>query len=186
MGSLTLLSSSPNYSPTGDIEGFLRTIALIAAPLNRQGLDHSFYVGKRFLEYVSFLGCSPNLKFSPSSDNDLSFCHIQLIQNPLQTVYRTSKQTRAPQCPNCRYRVEQWQAMLESWQLDPEHYVWCCPNCALESPLPQLRWQHSIGFARYFIRMADIYPYEAVPAEKLLNELQEFTQTSWTYFYEHA
>lgn len=142
-----------------------------------------FAAGEHFLELVTFLGCSPVIGLEPTEEDD-KFCHIH-IEGPLpQVTFLYSPGEVNPRCPKCRYPVQEWQNLIEQWHEDPLCRLWDCPECGEETDLYRMNWRQMAGFARFFIEIWGIFPHEAVPTEKLLNQLATHTPgVSWSFFY---
>jgi len=151
----------------------LRSIGLIEKKI--PDTENSFYAGSRFLNIITFLGCSPSIQFTATADNP-NYCFIRLIDSRTIKMIHTRKQARAPQCPHCNKPLEQWHELA----IDSP---WRCPDCKQTSSAHEFNWKHTAGIARLFIEISDIYPKEAIPQPILLERLASETGVEWGYFY---
>jgi hypothetical protein len=140
---------------------------------------HRFCAGPRFLQLISFLGCSPQIRLTP--DNGGDFCHIQLLSPLPHPRLMVGSNTRPPRCPRCRAPMDDWQARLETIgaHLPPEI---TCPGCRQPVTPHHLLWRQQAGLGQRFILVHGIFPGEAVPVDELMHCL---TQTGgiWDYCY---
>lgn len=85
-------------------------------------------------------------------------------------------QRRPPaRCPHCRC-----EAVIDEPVADK---VYTCPGCDERMRAHQLDWRQAAGFGRFFIEVSGIYPHEAVPADRLLQRLRDFSHGDWNYFF---
>lgn len=140
------------------------------------GSDREYYAGDRFLELVSFMGCSPAIQLEAGESK--SFCFIRLHHYDNATLITSEKQFRAPQCPQCNKPIPGWN--------NSDTPNASCGNCLTTSSYEQLNWRKMAGYANYFIEITDIFPKEAIPQSSLLETIQQSTGTEWKYFYSCA
>jgi len=153
----------------------LNQIGLIAQPLT--SLENAFYTGERFFDYVSYMGCSPAIKFETDAQNNgEDFCHIKIHHYDYPQLIISRLQSRAPHCPHCSKPVKNW---LNN-NSDENIY---CDRCRTSSNMSNFDWRKMAGFARLFIEITDIYPKEAIPQQILLDKLTGLYKTDWHYFY---
>ena len=167
------LSSEP---PTRSImEARLRNIGLIGDPYRRR--ENSYLVGNNFLQLITFLGCSPNLRLAPASEDDDHFCHVRFIGPLPRPRLLYGRNTRPPRCPRCEQRVEQWRADLENGgrHIDCRH---CGEKIAIDAP----DWRRNAGAGRFFVQITEVFPGEAVPLPALMAQLRA-EGDDWDYFY---
>jgi len=172
--SLVLYPTEPDWVPD-DPEAliiFLQAAGLAGDPLIKH--ENSFLAGEKFLDHISFMGCSPNIKFS-DENNDGKFTFIHLTITPTITAL-TGKHSFAPHCPHCKKPEKNWRELLKDNQLT-------CSHCQQTANAWQFNWRKSAGFARCFIEITDIYPKEAIPQPLLLESLKKRFQISWGYFF---
>jgi len=179
-GSL-FLSPEQAQSDFTDIESVQKT--LIEIGLIAVDKVAEFYLcGEQFSQLVTFMGCSPYLVFEPPEDGSDNFCHVRLHQYP-KTRLLTGQQTAPPRCPACRYRVGNWRPLLENLEGNTALEQWTCPGCHENMSIFQLDWRQSAGAGKLFIEISNIFPGEAVPADRLLASLQHISGEKWHYFY---
>lgn len=174
--SLVLYPDDPNWTPEDpDVcINFLQEIKLAGNNLDKE--EMCFLVGDKFLDYISFMGCSPNIKFN-KKNNDEKFTFIRIILSESVTAL-TGKHSFSPLCPQCKKPNKNWRENLEDNQL-------VCNHCQTTSDAWQFNWRKSACFARCFIEITDIYPKEAIPQPSLLTALEKKFQTSWAYCFYH-
>jgi hypothetical protein len=134
--------------------------------------------GKRFLQLITFMGCSPHIRFEPRHADDDDYCFIRILEfdEPRLLV---SDRSRTPGCPHCRKpAIADW-SLLENGQSTPV----TCQHCGAMSRPEELRWRNDAGMARLFIEINSIFPGEAQPVESLMQHLQHETDCQWRYFY---
>jgi glutaredoxin len=173
--SLFLHPEPPDWFPEQpeQLIGQLNQLGLIAEAI--ETTETQFYAGEKFLDHISFMGCSPAISFEPGINNK-NFCHLKLhLHKKIQFIH-TTKQARAPHCPHCKKTNRQW-------QLQPDNQHWTCPHCQQAAAAWNYDWRHSAGFARVFLEITDIYPREALPQPALLSALQKHHGINWDYFY---
>lgn len=142
-----------------------------------------FLTGERFVDFITFMGCSPYIVFEPPQDGSLNFCHIQFSAIHLQSQFRSASGNVFARCPLCGKRLEQWKVALDAWQENPAANIIRCDKCHSEASLYKLGWRHTAGFGRLFIDVFSIYPQEGVPTDSLLGLLHASTGVHWQYFY---
>jgi hypothetical protein len=167
----------------------LRAIGLIGPPARVN--NETFYpTGEKFLQLISFLGCSPAIELEPPADPLLlaadsaagKFCHVFLSSTDTLR-FRSDPRTPAPRCPLCHTPLADWPSRLHAWQTDPENSDWHCTQCGYTGKITGLGFRKSAGFGRSFVEIRGIYPSEAVPGETLLNTLKSLTRGSWSTLY---
>jgi hypothetical protein len=70
---------------------------------------------------------------------------------------------------------------LVSADVFDSHYR--CRSCGEQHRLTDLDWRQGAGYGRFFIDINAIYPQEAVPSDKLLLALRDYSGRDWKYFY---
>ncbi|MCG6861936.1 MAG: hypothetical protein LJE70_11745 [Chromatiaceae bacterium] len=156
----------------------LSEVGLLGSPL--PGRDGAFSVGERFLQLVTFAGCSVRIALSP--EGNAPFCHIRLTGPFEQPVFLSGRNTRPPRCRNCRQPFQGWKPAALSLS-DIEIPLVACPTCDQESPLWAYDWKQKAGFGRSFVQVEEVFPGEAVPTPELLALLAGITNGEWRYFY---
>jgi hypothetical protein len=159
----------------------LEQMEFIGAPLMFNNQQH-YRPGARFLQLLTFLGCSPVVALGEPGVTGEEFCHVQLDGPYEQASFIGGSNVKVPRCPGCGFRVETWSVLVEQWQAAPER-PWHCPLCGKEYQVPQLRWRQCAGFGRFFLRIWGVFEGEAVPSEELLQALREVSGFEWQYFY---
>ena len=175
--SLVIYPTNPNWTPD-DPEALIKLLDETGlAGESLQKTETSFLVGEKFLDYISFMGCSPKIKFD-NKDNDDKFTFIRII-TAADIKALTGKHSFAPHCPQCKKPEKNWRELLKDNQLT-------CSHCQNNSDAWSYNWRKSAGFARFFIEITDVYPKEAIPQPSLLELLENKFQVAWDYFFYHA
>jgi hypothetical protein len=142
--------------------------------------DHVFAVGERFLQLVTFAGCSVHIELSPTVD--APFCHIRIVGPFAWPVYLSGRNTRPPRCRNCRSPLKDWKRRLLGW-CDAGQGEIGCPVCGASSPPWDYDWKENAGFGRLFLQIEEAFPGEAVPTAGLVDLLERLGRCKWRYFY---
>lgn len=184
-GRLVLTPQDPFYLPdsTDEIIDRLRSIGFSSAPV--EGMDGRHYLlGDRFMQLVSFMGCSPFIHLEPTTD-DTPFCHLSVDGPYPQPVFLRGRNTGSPSCESCRKRIPKWEASIEQWQKNPRDFQASCPHCGHQQSPSTYNWRQSAGSGRLFLCIENIFPNEAIPSPELLNSLEssDMTTNPWRYFY---
>jgi hypothetical protein len=146
------------------------------------GGKQGFLIGERFLQQLTFMGCSPHIELSPPEDGG-SFCHVR-IRGPLQEpILLAGRNAQPPRCASCRGRVEAWRESLAAWRRRPAEAQVICPRCGKAQHPMDLDWKKQAGCGRLLIEIADVFPGEAVPVASLLKGLEQLGAGAWRYFY---
>ena len=154
----------------------LESIHFISQLIN----DSSIYLaGKDFTNLLTFLGCSPDINLSPE-DGD-NFCSISIPDIHQNSVLLGYTSTSVPRCPKCKHKIHDWKQHFHNWK--KADYIYNFSECQTDTCVARLKWRQEAGYGKCCISINHIHPHEAVPSEKLLNALQQASNTEWTYFY---
>jgi hypothetical protein len=135
--------------------------------------DLTANAGERLMEWVNFLGCSPNL-YAGSLD-----CRIRIHYYKEKNALG-GQSIDSIRYPKCKHRIDNTLKLL---QLYPQHSSWTCPECGNQGFIEDINWRKSAGFSHYFIEVSNIFPKEAVPSPGMLQSLKTCTQQDWNWFY---
>jgi hypothetical protein len=172
------------------LETRLQAIGLIG-PAFACGTTTGYAVGERFLQLVTFLGCSPAIELDPPADASARtaacesgrLCHVRLSQTRNGLSFRADVRMPAPRCPKCRRPLPDWDVRLANWRRDPARSDWSCAACGHRGRLYELNFRKAGGFGHTFIEIWGIYPSEAVPGAALLEVLRELSGGDWKTLY---
>lgn len=128
------------------------------------------------MAYISFLGCSPGL----SSGEVNTTIRIHQFE---QVTAMGGQSVETIRYPGCKHPVNEPVKLLSRIQSEDE---WLCPVCGNQGTPDQINWRKSAGLSTIFIEITSIFPKEAIPTEKLLNLLQNFSHTPWAWFYSRS
>jgi hypothetical protein len=183
-GKLILHPAPPAAIPGSitDLITGLQDIGFLASPLEAAP-DTRYLAGDRFLQLITFLGCSPQIQLEPPEGGSLDFCHVSLSGPSGMVRFVAGSMSAPPRCPRCRSKNAAWEQMIEAWHRDRAGFRWTCPSCGAASEVSRLNWRQGAGFGRFFLEIQNIFPGEAVPGDELLRTLEASTDTPWVYFY---
>jgi hypothetical protein len=155
----------------------LRSLGLIDRPMGSD--TNRFLAGKRFLQLISFVGCSPDVCLAPRDNTATDFCHLSICGpfNPPQLIF--SGNCRPPRCPACKKALTDWKEFAGKQEIK-------CNQCGERSRPEKISWGRHAGYGRIFIEIHNIFPGEAQPVDGLFKQLQQETGMSWDYFFTEA
>ncbi|HHJ35259.1 MAG TPA: hypothetical protein ENJ87_05805 [Gammaproteobacteria bacterium] len=174
--SLLLHPDSRHYTSddTHTLVTALQKAGFISQAVNRPD-DLVYYTGDRYLDHITYLGCSPAIQFEDDSDNK-NFCGIKIHHHESARLIFDQKHPVVPRCPTCKKPVKNWQESQMGSMIR-------CDLCNNTSPVEAFNWRKMAGYARLFIEISDIFPKEAIPQPAFLNILADITHEEWSYFY---
>ena len=178
-GRLLLCTQDPYLLP----EQTRLTMALTAAgflgtPLAYQA--DAYVVGERFLQLITFAGCSVRIELSP--DGDGPFSHLRFVGPFDQPWFLVGRNTRPPRCRSCRSPLQGWREDLTRWHRNGAMDI-PCPACGEPRPPWAYDWREKAGFGRFFIQVEEVFPGEAAPTPELTKLLEHTTVSQWSHFY---
>ncbi|MGD8514698.1 MAG: hypothetical protein PVF52_03720 [Granulosicoccaceae bacterium] len=159
-----------------DMLALLRDIGLAADGFDWHGAQH-YLPGERFLDLITFLGCSPSINIEPSGDGS-EFCHIAIARYDTPQVFAADN-ARTPRCLHCKQELPNWR----DWQYSPL-VEYACPHCGEPLRLDRLNWRRTVAIARGALYIYGVHDSEAVPSELLLLALEKHTGKRWAYCYQ--
>ncbi len=135
-----------------------------------------FEAGEHFLALVTFLGCSPQISLTDdAAANGQPVCRIRLHDFEVVRLLE-SRPAQALRCAACR--TPQPRPSVLNHDL-----VLTCSKCGEASPLSSYDWRRTAAFGRFFVEIENVFPHEAVPADKLMSMLGTLSGSRWDYFY---
>ena len=137
--------------------------------------DHDFIPGDRFIDHVSFLGCSPNIALTPEESEQ--YCYVHINTPDSRPRLYSGINTVPPRCSECGQIKNNWQ------QCEQPGF---CEHCSIEDLQTRLMWRRKGALSRWVIEIMHIYPHEAVPSSLLLRSLENVTGVEWRYAYLQA
>lgn len=176
MGKLILASGPNELQLTESME---LTCALREMGLTGQCLDSGegrFLTGNRFLQLISFVGCSTNVCLTPRASDDHAFCHLT-VKGPFARprLVRDGK-SRPPLCPLCKESLHDLKGCTDGRMI-------ICGSCGRKSRPEDIAWGRGAGYGRIFIEINNVFPGEVRPVPELLMDLGRLTGTEWVYFF---
>jgi hypothetical protein len=182
-GRLVLTPEDPYLLPDdpGAILAELQVIGLIGDTLKE---GQGYLLGERFMQLVTFLGCSPSIQLQPNETGE-PFCHLQLDGPHPRPILLSGKNTLPPRCGACRKRLSDWKTRFETWKLKPDGWQTNCPHCGHHQDPATYDFRLSAGCGRFYLFLENIFPQEAIPSPTLLDALKRSCHgKSWRYFYQ--
>jgi hypothetical protein len=176
--SLFLCTSDPCWFPAdrGAFVRLLCELGLIKCHSETECAQERYPVGEQFLKLVNFLGCSPSVVLDPGqAETGQTACFLRQHLCADVRFLAAGARPRA-RCPGCREPA----AGIATGAYDAP---FTCGRCGETMPVNALDWRQSAGFGRYFLEIGEVYPHEALPSDKLLSTLQDFSGSGWRYFY---
>lgn len=148
----------------------------------------AYLVGSEFSTLLAFVGCAVAIASEPRTGSP--FCHVVVPPVSAYPRWCHGRNTRAPRCPVCRARLNDWPTRVEQFEQstrtpgsDRQDSAVVCPMCGESRPIRSWDWKHQGGFARLLIQVEEIFPGEAVPTEGFLDLLERESGCAWRYFY---
>lgn len=146
--------------------------------IHSEPVDRHYLPADQFLNLLSFLGCSPDIRLHP--DDGENYCYIEFAEYTDKPVCLGHTTTVIPGCPRCKNKIRHWKD-TEGWQ--QADTVCRCDRCQTKTAMSKLKWRQECAFGRFSIHIAHVHSHEAVPAEKLLNALESASGFAWDYAY---
>jgi len=166
--------------PTARVIEVLRGVGLAGDALPNR--SNAFLAGPRFLDLITFMGCSPYVEMEPPADGGTAFCHLRVHAWPTPRLL-TGDNTRPPRCPSCRKPFDRTVETIAALAADDLQTLLRCPYCEKQTPLNGLRWRQDGGLGKLFVEVHNVFPGEAVPVATLLRKLAAACGGAWEYFY---
>jgi hypothetical protein len=142
-----------------------------------------YLLGERFMQLVSFLGCSPYIRLAPDESGE-AFCHLRLDGPYSHPKLLSGKNTQPPRCGACRKRLLNWRNSFETWQAQKQGWQAVCPHCGEHQDPAHYDFRQSAGCGRLFLLVENIFPQEAIPSPELLEALKKASSNQpWHHFY---
>lgn len=144
------------------------------------GDKDAFRVGEHFFSFVVFAGCSVQIELAPPGHGDTAFCHIRIAGPYSAPRLVCGRNTRPPRCRSCRAPLRHWRDCSD---VSGGRNV-RCPTCGEIAPAWDWDWKEHAGWGRLFIKVEEVFPGEAMPAQGLMTLLANAaTGAAWRHFY---
>ena len=174
---LVLYPQNPQLSISDRTElvSVLSGLGFIDNELDNQ--PNAWYAGEQFLSLITFLGCSPFVRFKPDEVH-ANFTYISMPQPLSEPMLHAGSNSKSPRCPGCKQANAKYKTSvdLHSAQLTCEH-------CKQSFSIEKWNWRQSACFARETIWVWEVFEGEAVPGDSLLRALRQHTGSPWNYCY---
>ena len=171
------IAESPKIDPKILKDG-LERIGLIGSAAELKA--NCYLPGGQFMSLVTFLGCSPTVTMAGGSEsiNDPNTYYIELPDASDEIRLIAGTRVRAPICPQCGVE-KTYKREIPGSALD----VIDCDQCMYKGEAYRWNWRRQAGFGRTWINIWGVHEGEAVPGEKLLDELEKLSGFVWNYAY---
>ena len=161
------------------LEEGLRRAGLLGSPI--PGIRGGFLAGERFLQLITFAGCSVRVELTPPASGG-GFCFLRIVGPSRRPVLMWGRNTRPPRCPACRNPCGDWRGPLTGPATGGGGQL-TCTACGEAHPAWTWDWKGTAGFGRCFLVIEEIFPGEATPAPALNAALERVTGSPWRHFY---
>jgi hypothetical protein len=177
MPSLFFHADDPLWQPqrTDALVALLQQLGLLGSETELNGSGR-YFAGDGFLQLLMFLGCSPQVALAPgagAAGQAMCFIRLLVFDGP---VFLLARPLPAVRCSQCRANASL-----------PTGFTcmtrWCCSECGTTVRVADLDWRQGAGCASFFIEVHGVHPQEAIPSDKLLQELGRFSHSNWKYFF---
>ncbi len=155
-----------------------------------KGNTKYFFAGDAYLQFISFLGCSPFLNFNPTKTLTLTdlkqtiadLNYIQIISDSGKYNFQRTEYGVKAICPACKKKIAEWQSLITQWQSDLKLNT-SCHQCQKNISLLDINWKKTAGFFKTAIIFHGIQAELALPSDSFLMQLEDITNVQWRYFY---
>ncbi len=172
-------SNSPQLS---ELERVLTEMEFIAAPFEFMGRTH-YRPGEMLMHHLTFLGCSPMIASGSDDINGEQYCHVEISGPHGREQFVGGENIKPLRCPTCKERSRDWLSFIEQWRRDPNQDQWQCQHCGAQTPIHSIHWRKCAGFGYLFLKVWGIFESEAVPGDRLMQQLEQLSGARWDYFY---
>lgn len=181
-----ILHPQPLFAPPpglGSLVNALREVGLVGAEIEAEPGRLRLLAGDRFLQLISFLGCSPYIELEPTAAGGDDYCYLELLGPWASPRLIRGRNTRAPACPDCGRRQNGLQEQVAPWEVLPPTSEWQCAHCGAAHHPGEWNWRQQGGAARMVLLINGIFPSEALPGDELMKRLQAVSADPWRYCY---
>lgn len=173
--SLILHSANPEIAcEQSDLIKLLKDIQFI----DLEETSSRFQIGEKFLQQMTFLGCSPAIELAPNGEQ--AYVYVEVPDTLPVITFHSGKNLKFPRCPACK---ETLNTIATDIAQAKDINSLPCPSCQQAINPLQFNWRKSAFFGKSKILIGNIYEAEAVPNENLLSYLSELTGDNWKYSY---
>ena len=169
--SLTLYTPDNNARPVhAELIELLSSLKLTGESLG----SFEFLAGRHFFSHITFLGCAPNIPTSHAQGPNIVRITVPPLAKP---ELFAGLNAPAPLCPDCKQPLQEWKHLIK-------HNVKgqiSCPRCYATASVRHLNYRKRACFSQSIIRIAPIFESEALPANGLLDTLNEALNTHFEY-----
>jgi hypothetical protein len=132
--------------------------------------------GEQLMDFITFLGCSPALESAQAT-----FAIAIHLYDRITGMGGEAIETI--RFPGCKHPLPNTSELLSNYS---ERKRWSCPECGQQGAIEDINWRKSAGFSNLFIEISPIFPKEAIPSDRLLELLNNTTQSRWNWFYSNS
>lgn len=157
----------------------LRELGLVGDNIDQD----DFAAGPGFLDYISFLGCSPQVILAMAEDRESGGCGREgaYIHIPRETSAHllVDANARPPRCPQCHKVDADWRRQWLTVQAAEP----VCGHCGTASPAERWQWGRGGGWVGLHAGIVGLHPEETVPSHGLVEAIAESCGGEWRTFY---
>lgn len=154
---------SYHHQKINGLEKLLDTLGFTGERISSQSINR-YKVGDKFLSYLTFMGCSPDIELEPQDEKP--YCYIEIEQTE-EPRYIAGINLKPAKCPHCKSTIKQV----------------TCLNCRKTIDHEKLNWRKTAFYASCWITVGNIYELEAIPNDNLLITLEKETGVKWKVAY---
>ena len=130
--------------------------------------------GANLMDYITFLGCSPALQRGEIES-------IIRLHSADKAFAMGGESVVTLRYPGCQHKIDNAPAIIEHFD-----QPWRCPQCDNSGDFNDINWRKSAAVASLFIEITAVFPKEAVPSDKLLEQLKQTSDADWSWFYSRS
>lgn len=142
---------------------------------------YRYFIGERFLQHLSFMGCAPALEFEPAGSTGIDWSGFTYVMvSPLfqQPRFLVDELMARPRCPACQARQSITKALPRGCR---DKLI--CQHCETANPIAAWSWREFGGCSRIYFSIVNVYPKESIPTDSFLQRLAVSTSIDWQFFY---
>ncbi len=139
-----------------------------------------YQTGENFLSLLCFMGCSPNIELTPQDNKP--YCYVEIASTRQDQKFISGKNLRKFRCSGCKQIISNIGKLINTGLVDETESI-NCPHCQHSFNYKNINWRKTGFIANNWVVVGNIYESEAVPDEKLLDNLKMATGTSWKFAY---
>ena len=146
--------------------------------------DQFYLVGDKFLNLITFCGCSTSIQTDPDENNS-NFVAIKLSTFTDKQYFYLGKVPFNYSCSNCKSSINLTDNNIKRFSIKQDDYF-TCPECNHHNYYHQINWRRKAGIGQFFIEIHGVFDGEGLPNDELLRDLNNLTESNWEHFYAYS